>query len=298
MISQCVKRDYWPVDRWPCRACGADNPEGTRFCGHCGTRREDPAVDEDRDERRLVTALFADISGFTTLADRLDEEALHAVIAPVIAGLAGVAERYEGFIAKYAGDALLVFFGAPVAHEDDAVRALHVASEMHRTLPGLIDQLPQDARGLELHIGVNSGRVISGQFGGDLRSDYSILGDAVNVAQRLESVAPAGETYVGRTTYDLTREHFELEWVGDLTVKGKPEPVAAWRLVGSTGTADVGALGSGFIGRDAELAAIDEVLGALRGGSGGIVVVNGQPGVGKSRLTDEVRRRIDDGVWW
>ena len=255
-------------------------------------------ADEERDERRLVTALFADISGFTTLADRLDEEALHAVIAPVIAGLAGVAERYEGFIAKYAGDALLVFFGAPIAHEDDAVRALHVAAEMHRTLPGLIDQLPPDAQGLELHIGVNSGRVISGQFGGDLRSDYSILGDAVNVAQRLESVAPSGETYIGRTTYDLTREHFDLEWVGDLTVKGKPEPVAAWRLAGTKRTVDVGALGSGFIGREAELAAIEDVLGTLREGSGGVVVVNGQPGVGKSRLTDEARRRFDDDVWW
>ena len=288
------------MDRWPCRACGAENPEGTRFCGHCGGRRDDSPTDEERDERRLVTALFADISGFTTLADRLDEEALHAVIQPVIAGLAGVAERYEGFIAKYAGDALLVFFGAPVAHEDDAVRALHVAAEMHRCLPGLLDQLPEEARGLELHIGVNSGRVISGQFGGDLRSDYSILGDAVNVAQRLESVAPANETYVGRTTYELTRDHFELEWVGDLTVKGKPEPVAAWRLIGSkrAATIEVGALGSGFIGREAELAAIHDVLAELSARRGGVVVVNGQPGVGKSRLTDEVRGRVEDGTWW
>jgi adenylate cyclase len=288
------------VETWLCRACEGANPEGTRFCGHCGTRRDEPQS-ADRDERRLVTALFADISGFTTLADRLDEESLHAVIEPVIAGLAGIAERYEGFIAKYAGDALLVFFGAPVAHEDDAARALHVAWEMHRALPRLVEDLPEEARGLELHIGVNSGRVIAGQFGGDLRSDYSILGDAVNVAQRLESVAPSGETYVGRTTWELTRDLFELEWVGDLTVKGKPEPVAAWRLAGSkrsAATIDVGALGSGFIGRDAEIAAIDEVLGGLAAGRGGVVVVNGQPGVGKSRLTDEIRTRIDENVWW
>src|SRR5207248_8880865 len=111
--------------------------------------------------------LFADISGFTTLADRLeDAEALHDVIAPVIAGLAAIAERYDGFIAKYAGDALLVFFGAPVAHEDDPARALLVALEMHAALPGLLEGLPELAQGLEMHIGVNTGRVISGQFGG------------------------------------------------------------------------------------------------------------------------------------
>src|SRR4029079_2263926 len=156
------------------------------------------------DERRMVTALFADISGFTTLSERIDDpEELHEIIAPVISGMAAIAERYEGFIAKYAGDALLVFFGAPVAHADDADRALHVALEMHAALPGLLAKLPEDARGLELHIGVNTGRVITGQFGGDLRNDYSILGDAVILAQRFESVAPNGETYVGGTTMEL-----------------------------------------------------------------------------------------------
>ena len=290
------------AEGWGCGSCGGSNPDGTRYCGWCGLRQSTDVADVV-DERRLITALFADISGFTTLADRLDEESLHAVIEPVIAGLAAIAERYEGYVAKYAGDALLVFFGAPVAHEDDAARALHVALEMHRALPGLIEQLPDDAAGLELHIGVNSGRVIAGQFGGDLRSDYSILGDAVNVAQRLESVAPAGETYVGESTYQLASSLFELEALGELTVKGKPEPVAAWRLVGvadATGPRiDVGSLGSGFIGRSAELIAVSAVMGRLREGRGGTVVVTGEPGVGKSRFTDEVRRRLDtDGVWW
>ncbi|HET7722330.1 MAG TPA: adenylate/guanylate cyclase domain-containing protein, partial [Acidimicrobiales bacterium] len=122
---------------WTCGACSAANVLGARYCGHCGSRHTTtPHVEE----RREVTALFADISGFTTLADRVeDAEALHDIINPVIAGMAAIAERYEGFVAKYAGDALLVFFGAPVAHEDDAARALHVALEMHAALPELLD---------------------------------------------------------------------------------------------------------------------------------------------------------------
>src|SRR5439155_14197861 len=128
-----------------------------------------------------VTALFADISGFTTLADRLGAEELHRVISPVIRLLAGIAERYGGTIAKYAGDALLVFFGAPVAQEDHAVRALLVAAEMHRQLAAALPRLPAEAQGLELHIGVNSGHVVAGVFGGDVGTDYSILGDAVNL---------------------------------------------------------------------------------------------------------------------
>src|SRR5437879_5271461 len=147
---------------WSCGACGGANPEGTRFCGHCGTARADSQREQARaDERRLVTALFADISGFTALADRLDAEALHEVIAPVISVLAGIAERYEGTVAKYAGDALLVFFGAPVAQEDHAARALLVALDMHRELARVAADLPEDARRLELHIGVNSGRVVA-----------------------------------------------------------------------------------------------------------------------------------------
>src|SRR5688572_12025535 len=177
---------------WTCPACGGANPAGTRFCGHCGApapAAAPAAPAQATEERRLVTALFADVSGFTTLADRLDSDDLHEVIAPLIRALAGIAERYEGFVAKYAGDALLVFFGAPVAREDDAARALEVALEMHASLPRLMADLPADAAGLELHIGVNTGHVISGMYGGDLRSDYSILGDAVNIAQRLESAA-------------------------------------------------------------------------------------------------------------
>src|ERR671934_129097 len=141
---------------WVCGACAGENPEGMRFCGHCG---------------------------------------------------------------------------APVTHEDDAERALRVALEMHAELARLCADLPHDAE-LTLHVGVNSGHGIARILGSEARMDYAVLGDSVILAQRLESAAPPGECYVSESTYRLTRSNFELEPVGELTLKGKSEPVLAWRLVG------------------------------------------------------------------
>src|SRR5213594_3027748 len=150
---------------WTCAACGGENPEGTRFCGHCGAPAAEPEVSEEHlrgvvagrigerlaegggalpYERRLISALFADVSGFTTLADRLDPEELLEVIDPVIAGLSSVVTRYEGYIEKFAGDALLALFGAPLAHEDDAERALLTALDMNRELARLVEDLPHE----------------------------------------------------------------------------------------------------------------------------------------------------------
>lgn len=210
------RNDGAAAPSWACAACGRANPAGTRFCGHCGVGRFHAAV---VDEQRLVTALFADISGFTTLADRLDASSLHRVIAPVIGVLTSVAERYEGTIAKYAGDAVMVFFGAPVAVEDHAERAVACAIDMHEALVQALPRLAPEAAHLELHVGVNSGRVIAGMAGGDVAADYSILGDAVNVAQRLESVAPPGATYVGKLTHELSAHAFDYEELGGLPVK-------------------------------------------------------------------------------
>ena len=254
----------------------------------------------------MVTSLFADISGFTTLSEQLDDpEALHGIIAPVIGRLAAIAERYGGFIAKYAGDALLVFFGAPVAHEDDAARALLVALDMHRDLPSILADLPAEAQGLELHIGVNTGRVISGRFGGEIRNDYSILGDAVILAQRLESVAGPGTTLVGADTFELTKEQFELESVGELALKGKTRLTSAYRLVGTrelpsiSGTV-LGKASTPLIGRDAELGKIEQILGPLiQEHRGGVISIVGEPGVGKSRLLLAVHERAAArGVRW
>src|SRR5204863_2542093 len=132
---------------------------------------------------------------------------------------------------KFAGDALMALFGAPVSYEDDAARAVRVAIEMHEQLARIGADLPHEAE-LTLHVGINSGHGIARILGSEARMDYAVLGDAVILAQRLESAAPPGETYVSELTVQLTEERFAFEPVGDLTLKGKAEPVPAWRVVG------------------------------------------------------------------
>jgi adenylate cyclase len=306
---------------WKCDSCGGENPQGMRFCGHCGAQAEaalatpahaEPEHDvaetlrsfvagpvaerlieaggEIPEERRLITALFADVSGFTSLADRLDPEQLLEVIDPVIAGLSSVVGRYEGYVEKFAGDALLALFGAPVSHEDDAERALRVALEMHRELARLCEELPHEAE-LTLHVGVNSGHAIARILGSEARMDYAVLGDSVILAQRLESAAPPGETYVSELTMRLAEDRFEFEPVGKLTLKGKAKPVPAWRLLSERGDAGRRRAASPLVGREEELAQAAGVIASVATGTGTVLTVTGEPGIGKSRLTAEVREQ-------
>lgn len=301
---------------WACSSCGGENPDAMRFCGHCGaatTPDSTPDVSgtlrsfvaqpvaerlveaggELPEERRLITALFADVSGFTALADRLDPEELLEVIDPVISGLSSAVGRYEGYVEKFAGDALLALFGAPVTHEDDAERALLTALEMHRELAQLCKELPYDAE-LTLHCGVNSGHGIARILGSEARMDYAVLGDSVILAQRLESAAPKGETYVSDLTYRLTSHRFEFEPVGELQLKGKSEPVPAWRLLRELPASLRVTVVRSLVGRTRELGT---VLGAIRGAETGtpVVLVTGEPGVGKSRLTEAAREQAEEG---
>jgi adenylate cyclase len=301
---------------WSCGACGGENPEGMRFCGHCGApaaAEPSPPADHEiaealrsfvagpvaeklveaggtlPEERRLITALFADVSGFTSLADRLDPESLLEVIDPVISGLSSVVGRYGGYVEKFAGDALMALFGAPVSHEDDAARALRVALEMHRELARLVEELPHEAE-LTLHVGVNSGHGIARILGSEARMDYAVLGDSVILAQRLESAAPPGETYASETTVRLTEADFEFEPVGELTLKGKAEPVPAWRLIGAR-EERASVARPALIGRETELAVVDDALRWLAQGSGGVLAITGEPGIGKSRLVEAATDR-------
>jgi adenylate cyclase len=295
---------------WSCPACSARNPEGTRFCGHCGQARETDADGQGLstadisetvaevatllepaegavEERRLVTVLFADIAGFTALADRLEPEVLVEVIDPVLATMSTVITNYGGHVSKYAGDALLAFFGAPQAHEDDAVRALLAAREMNLEVERLAPSMPE-LGAIALHIGVNTGHVVTGFRGGEVGLDYSVLGDAVNVAQRLEAAGGAGDVYVGELTYLLSRDSFRFEEVGALTLKGKAEPVRAWRLVGQGGAETANGSGS-LVGREREHALIGELVTAVAGGESRFLALVGEPGLGKSRLLEALR---------
>jgi adenylate cyclase len=309
---------------WQCAACSQVNPPATKFCGHCGARATDDVAqtfaasmaelaellpgagrgaDERPDELRLVTALFADISGFTALADQLDPERLIEVIDPVIAKMGEIVLRFGGHVGKYAGDAILAFFGAPIAHEDDAVRALLAAGQIRQEVMALVPTLAPIARHLTLHMGVNTGHVVTGFRGGQTHLDYSLLGDAVNVAQRLEAASAGGEIYVGHSTYLLARDALAFDDVGLLSVKGKPEPIQAWRLVTERPVA--AGVGSGaehgvapIVGRADEVSSLRRVVESTASG-GRLVGIIGEPGVGKTRLLQAAREHAAGaGVRW
>lgn len=322
---------------WRCADCGGENPGGMRFCGHCGKPRGAAAATDVQatvadvaeaistalsdgrgevvnrplverlasargavEERRLITAVFADVSGFTALAHGLDAEQLVGIIGPIVSRLADIVTRYGGYVGKFAGDAILAFFGAPVSHEDDAVRALLAAQDMQRESTQLFAELGPEAANLTLHVGVNTGYVVAGHFGDEVRMEYSVLGDAVNVAQRLESAAPGGAVYVGRDTYLLSRSRFHFEDLGGIQVKGKPDPVPAWRLVGEAGDAagSIAPPGGRLVGRGRELASLRDTVTPVAG-AGGVAAVVGEPGTGKSALIAEARRRGgEDGLDW
>ncbi|GAB2573615.1 ATP-binding protein [Microlunatus antarcticus] len=273
---------------------GADGPDALveLLRGFVGRQVADRITLEGgrpEEERRLVTAVFADLSGFAALAGRLDAEELQSVVDPVLAGLAGVVGRYDGHVEKFAGDALLALFGAPVAHEDDAARALHAALDMRAELTRLVGLVPTgSADELRLHVGVSTGPVVARTVGWTARMDYAVLGESVILAQRLQALAPAGEVYVGASTRALVGEEFVFADLGSLTVKDRPVPVAAFRLLGrgTAGTEE----GLPLVGREAEQAALTDCLGRARAGEGVVVRVSGPPGSGKSRLLAEVGR--------
>ncbi len=289
---------------WTCASCGGTNPEGTRFCGHCGERQPVPVPAQPGglpgldEERRNVTALFADMSGFSRLATALDPERLAEVIDPILAELAGIVERYGGHVEKFAGDALLALFGAPVTHEDDATRAQLAALDMHAAARDWAQTPGLPPAGLPLHIGINTGEVVARTFGSSVRLDYGVLGDAVVLAQRLQAAAPAGTTYVGRSTREITPAEFEYAPLPPVKVRGRNEPVVAFELVAAVRrltTADIAdEQYRPLVGRDGELAA-----GAALLDRGGVLVISGEAGIGKSRFALALQEQAQDrGIPW
>ncbi|MCW2548143.1 MAG: hypothetical protein JWN96_2603 [Mycobacterium sp.] len=240
------------------------------------------------------------MSGFSRLATALDPERLAEVIDPILAELAEIVLRYGGHVEKFAGDALLALFGAPVTHEDDAVRAqlagldMHAAARQWAATPGLLPG------GLPLHIGVNTGEVVARTIGSSVRLDYGVLGDAVVLAQRLQAAAPAGQTYVGDATHELTAGDFDYAPLPPVKVRGRTDPVTAWQLLATrhgsahTGGADSHDVRRPLVGRDTELAAGASILD-----KGGVLVVSGEAGIGKSRLALALHEQaVDRGIRW
>ena len=254
-------------------------------------------------ERKPVTALFVDVVGSTGLAERIDPEDWTVIINEAFDLMSRAVFRYEGTIAQLQGDALLAFFGAPVAHEDDPERAIFAALDMFDSIAEFARQL-KAAQGIEFNIraGVNSGPVLVGNVGSDLRYEYTALGDAVNVAARMQTAAQPGTVLITEMTRRLTGDTFELDDRGDLEVKGKSEPVHAFLVLGRKaaparrrGLESVG-LDSPMVGRDEPLRRLVEAFSVVQAGRGRIAFIVGEPGIGKSRLLVELRRGASAGA--
>ena len=300
-----------------CPACDAELVAGSKFCNQCGSTvaTGTPAEISERTpqtytprhlaekiltsrsalegERKQVTVMFADVKGSMDLAGQLDAEEWHQILERFFAILTDGAHRYEGTVNQYTGDGIMALFGTPIAHEDHAQRACYAALDAREKLTGYADQLRIE-RGLNFGVrfGLNSGDVVVGKIGDDLRMDYTAQGHTVGLAQRIEQLAAADRVYVSAHTQRLVDGYFELRDLGESKLSGANEPVGVFELEGA-GTSrtrlDVSRSHglTRFVGRTDEMSILTTALARAKNGHGQVVGVLGEPGLGKSRLCFE-----------
>jgi class 3 adenylate cyclase len=307
----------------PCANCGTALPVDARFCMTCGSPlRADLERDERAHarvagaaparlvtkmrgapvsgERKRVTALFGDVVGSTTLAEAMGPEDWVGVMNRAFDVMSQAIYRYEGTVASLIGDGILAFFGAPIAHEDDPERAVLAGLAMVEGVEGLARELEAE-RGIDfrIRVGINSGEVVVGNVGSNLRYEYTALGDTMNVAARMESAAPPGGVLVTAETCRFVRDRFDVEDRGKIQVKGRAQPVHAYRVIGRAASPapsrGIAGLTSALVGRDEELGRLCDLVGGL-GEHGAVALVSGEPGIGKSRLLAELRERTADAA--
>ncbi|MEO6457830.1 MAG: adenylate/guanylate cyclase domain-containing protein [Chloroflexia bacterium] len=246
-------------------------------------------------ERRIVTILFCDVKGSTAMAEQLDPEEWAEIMNGVFQYLIEPVYRYEGTLARLMGDAILAFFGAPIAHEDDPQRAVLAALGIVQGIRPQIEKIKKE-RGLDLdvRVGINTGLVVVGEVGSDLRVEYTAMGDAVNLASRMEQTAEPGTVQISANTYKSVSNLFEFRSLGGIEVKGKAEAVEAYQVLsvreGARPTRGIEGLSSPLVGRDRELGTLRSCLEDLMVGRGQIISVTGEAGLGKSRLVSELRK--------
>ena len=239
--------------------------------------------------RKVVTILFADVKGSTAIGERLDPEAVRRVLSTFYTSARETLERHGGTVEKFIGDAVMAVFGVPRAHEDDAARGVHAAWALLDVMAAMNAELSERyGAELQLRIGVNTGEVVAGDPG---TGSSFVAGDAVNVAARLEQTAEPGTIFIGVETYELARHIAEVEPVEALTLKGKSEPVPAFRLTGLRASDEAVVSDVPFVGREAELAKLDGMIEAIAAGGSGSMALLGPAGIGKTALIDEVVRR-------
>lgn len=312
-----------------CRVCKSEIPLNARFCPQCGASLTSKPVNinsvPDRlelikeyippelaskileagkkieSERRHVTVMFADVTGFTALSEQIDPELLSTLLNECFKELVLVVHKYEGTVDKFIGDAIMVIFGAPLAHENDPERAVRCALEMMEDIKrfNVVSQISL-SNPITLHIGLHSGIVVAGNVGSDMRMNYSVVGDTVNLASRLAQLAPPGEIYMSDQTYKSVSHLAVTEGPYRLSIRGKAEPVMVYKLRSVKevfGQDSNRPAGKFFVGRDKEVQKIERFLELSKNKFGFNLFIRGEAGVGKSHLKDEIyRRAIPKGI--
>ena len=312
-----------------CTSCKRNNSADSSFCAGCGRRLAAPQTAEAaanplaytpkhlaekilrerarlEGERRSVTVLFSDAVGFTPLSERVDAEEVYSLMQGCLNRMMDAVHRYEGTITSFTGDGVMALFGAPIAHEDGARRAISAALEMQRSLADYLEEVKlKQTIECRFRVGLNTGPVVVGRISDNLDMDYTALGDTVNLASRMEELAEPGQVYMTEETHRLAGDYFECEPLGGLVVKGKSAPVVAYRAVREKpavrtrlqAQAERGL--TAFVGREQELSFLRGYFDQAKSGRGQVIFITGEAGLGKSRLLLEFRRSLlDEPLTW
>ena len=304
-----------------CPACKAQIPPGRKFCGECGynlipaedisekksateslpyhpsAKKFSSDVAPIKGERKHVTVIFSDLTGYTAMSEKLDPEEVKGITSRIFSEISKIVGKYDGFIEKYAGDAIMAIFGVPKAHEDDPIRAVKAAREIHE----LVDAMSPDVESnigqpISMHKGINTGLVVTGEV--DLeRGTHGIAGDTINVASRLSHLAKPGEILIDTDTCLQAEGYFTCEFLEATTVKGKAEPIQVHKVLSQREKPitirRLSGLRADLIGRKAELAQLQEAVERLKEGRRSIIAICGDAGTGKSRLVEEFKASLD-----
>ena len=300
----------------PCAGCGAANPAQARFCAHCGLRLGGQPSEQatgtrdavesgrkagptERDaERRQVTVLFCDLMGSTALSERLDPEDFRRIVLQYQQVCSEAVSRYEGHIGHYLGDGVLVYFGYPLAHEDEAQRAVRTGLVILTELKKLSHRLQQeDGADLSARIGIHTGQVIVGEVGGGTWREHSAVGETPNLAARVQILAEPNTLLITGATHRLVGAHFTCQDLGMHSLKGLARPVHLFRVLGESGietrmqAARIAGI-TALVGREHEMELLTQCWQRVQAGKGQLVLLGGEPGIGKSRLVEELKARL------
>src|SRR5215210_4388832 len=281
-----------------CPNCQTANPEGARFCLNCAAPLKAPRTVAG--ERKFVAVLFADMVDSTTIGEQLDPEQVAEIMNGAFAFLNASVTKYGGTVARLLGDAIIAFFGAPVAHEDDAERAVRAGLDIQAAAREYAQAVRRSyGVDFEVRVGINTGLAVLAAVGDEIRAEYTAMGDTTNVAARLQSVASPGTVLISADTYHLVKQLFELRSRGGAMVKGKSAPIETYEVLAPRAVPGkvrgLEGLTSPLVGRAAEFKLVNDRLNEVREGRGAFVAVIGEAGLGKSRLLAEVGEAAKSG---